>query len=184
MMEVFFNFLALLLCGLVIAFFVVCLKKDRALVGFYKSVGGYGRVRAYIMVSFLFGIITIFIPAVLLIIEGEVMEAVMTVVIGEAMCIPISFLMLKKLFNMFPDISKGRIIWDYIIIACGSIIRVEFFIIALFIKGWYIAEGPREYTTNYGQTVYAYPNSDDLYDSHGYCIGKISDDRTEAYIER
>lgn len=165
--------------GIAFAIFgIFCLTKDRKLVGFYKSIGSFGRVYSYLLLCCLIGVIL----SVVYMIGGSTKERGAMVVCG-IIALAGSVLMFFLLFRKCGDITKGRVLFDYLVISVGTTMRISLFIMRLFVKTWYVMYGPTEYTVD-GQTVYLYPGSNVMYDCHGHRVGEANSSRTAAVMDR
>ena len=161
----------------IIAF--LSLRKDRQLVGFYKSIGSYGRIYSYLLLVCLVAVVVF--PIVIF--SGMVgKEYKGAMIFGIIAGLAFGALLIFLLFRKFKEIPKGRVLWDYFIIALGTTMRVSLFIMRIFFKLWYTSIKPTAYTVD-GKTVYIYPGSNIVYDSNGYRVGEANSDHTKAVMD-
>lgn len=164
--------------GIAFAIFgIFCLTKDKKLAGFYKSIGSFGRVYAYLLLACVLGVVL----SVVLLIVGSADERYVLVITGIA-ALAGSVLLPFLLFRRCKGIPKGRLLLDYLIISVGTTLRVYLFFVRIFVKTWYVLCGPTTYVVD-GKTVYLYPGSDVAYDSRGYRVGVANSSRTQVVMD-
>lgn len=174
------------IAALIIAM-VACLGKERFLTGFYSELGLFGRNDAYfIIMSMVAGVVFTLAAIVFLILTlfGVMHEMdVATVLFGVLICAAVGvgfgafgFLKFKSIKERCPGELKKRLVKDMIVMMLGTSIRGGVKLFGAVFAAWLETQKPTAYTTEDGRTVYAYPNSDQLYDKSGNHVGALSGD--------
>lgn len=194
------NFLILIVCVLIITMFVgmyQCARKSKPLGGFYKAINVCGRWYNYFMVDFLavgvFGVTAALVTLVMGIMGklkgssgepvglGTLLPMVLMYAAGGAVIFLLGCFMYKRVYAKCPDDLKSRFLKDMLVMGIGTAVRIGLFVLMFVIKTWWEFSKPTEYTVN-GQTVYAFPGSNDLYDGWGTRVGVANEDRTKAVM--
>ncbi len=158
---------------------LLSLRKDRKLVGFYKSIGSYGRIYSYLLLVCLVAVVIF--PVVIF--SGMVgKEDKGAMIFGIIAGLALGALLIFLLFRKCKEVPKGRVLLDYLIISLGTTMRVSLFIMRIFFKLWYTSIKPTAYTVD-GKTVYIYPGSNVVYDGNGYRVGEANSDHTKAVMD-
>lgn len=192
------DFVYILLILVIILLFVlmiIAVKKEKSLTGFYKSINVCGRWYSFFTINFILSGILAFIALPIFLVlnstgklkempglmEGDITLLLITFGLAAVICIPIGFFMFKRAYNRCPIELRKRLFKDMFFIFLGANFRLGFFFLMFLIKTWWVFNKPTEYTVD-GQTVYAYPGSNDLYDANGRCVGVANSDRTKAVM--
>ncbi len=176
--------LYLLLTALMIGFLVfiiISIKKEKDIIGFYKAQGLFGRAYAFFAVDFFFGgLIGLAGGIITLVLSGELTVLAM---IGLALImLGVGVFMYVRIYKKCQGELKKRIFLDLTMAGWGFAGRIELFVLAIFFHTWFELNKPTAYEVN-GRTVYAFPGSNDLYDSSGCKVGVANDDYTKAVMK-
>lgn len=176
------QFLLLALLFGFLIFMFISMKKEKAIIGFYKAQGLFGRAYAYFFLDFLgvgiMLIVTSIIDVDAIISEMGVIGLSVRILFGLAL-IGISGLMFIRVYKKCPGELKKRLFIDLLMAGIGFSTRVALFFLIIFNHVWFELNRPTAYEVN-GRTVYAYPGSNDLYDSSGFRVGVANDNFTKA----
>ncbi len=170
----------------VLAMFVVmilCARKEKELVGFYKAIHVCGRWYNFIMANCLLtgALCAVMIPVSLVLLLMGKFDAIAEEMNGTGMAfalfassavinLPVGLLMYKHILKKCPDSLKKRFLKDVFVMYFGTTFRLSFFFLAFvgFLHWWTFR--PIEYTVN-GRTCYTLGDSDELYDENGNRVG-------------
>ena len=177
-------YLLLALYVVLFVFMIISMKKEKAIIGFYKAQGLFGRAYAYFFCDFLAVGICVIVASIIssdmIISEIGVIGLLAGIIFGLAL-IGVSVLMYIRVYKKCPGELRKRLFMDLLMAAVGFSTRVALFVLVIFIHTWFELNKPTEYVVN-GRTVYAYPGSKDLYDSSGFKVGEANDDFTKAHM--
>lgn len=156
-------------------------KRAKPLGGFYKAINVCGRWYNYFMVDFLFAGVVGMVSVPVLLVTGTRIPMVLLVLdaVCSAAIFVLGYFMYKRVYAKCPDELKSRFLQDMLVMGIGTATRVSLFILMFMIKTWWELTKPTEYIVN-GQIVYAFPDSKELYDSSGTCVGIANDGMTKA----
>lgn len=163
-----------------LAFIIIAMRKEKDIIGFYKAQNIFGRAYAYFTNVFLFDGIALVAGGIITAV-AKTQSAMWIMIALGAVFLAIGVLMCLLVYKKCNGELKKRVIWDLIVAGWGFIGRVEFFILCIFFRTWFSLNEPTAYEVN-GQTVYAFPGSNDLYDCHGCKVGVASDDYSKAIM--
>lgn len=163
-----------------LVFIVISMRKEKDIIGFYKAQGIFGRAYAFFAVDFLFGGLISIAGGIIIAVTQEQSAAGVMIALSVVMT-AIGVLMYLLVYKKCTGELKKRVLLDLTMAGWGFYGRIEFFILALFFHTWFNLNEPTAYEIN-GQTVYAFPGSQDLYDCHGCKVGVASDDYSKAIM--
>ena len=168
----------------IVAFFVMmllCIKKEKKLIGFYSAIGVCGRWYASITADFLLlGIGAPVVSAVAIMaklfggLKDVPLGAMLAIALSAVIFLPLGLLMLRNAQKKCPESLRKRLPLDMVIILLGTSFRLGLFFLAFIFHMWFKAHEPRYYEVN-GKTYYAYPGSDKLYAPGGFEAGRLVD---------
>lgn len=184
------EFLAVLVIVVVLALFFAafkCTRREKELVAFYKAIHVCGRWYNFIMMDILLAgaLYAVRCPVVLIMMFiknatekqmgwGQLIFVSTIAIVFSAAIIGLGLLMYRHALKKVPDELKKGFFKDALIMFLGTNFKLAFiFIILLFkIQAWH--SRPVAYTVN-GKVCYSYGESgDDLYDEHGFKVGRKS----------
>jgi len=185
-METFISMIAIALGVALIVLMVICLKKDKSLVGFYKATNICGRAYAFFTADFLLtGAFTCPVGIIMSVILAanskkkiNLFSMIMTFVIVAIIALALGIFMYRNAARKCSPELKRRLLRDMFIIMFATAIRVWLFILRFFIATWFEANKPTPYYLPTGETVYALPWSNELYSASGYFVGHLNNDGT------
>ena len=183
---------AIIMLAASITFFVLmfaCIRKEKILVGFYSQLGVCRRWYAFITGDFLLaGIGAPVVCIVLLVLKlaGKMDDFAWADLLGTfiagLLAFPIGLLLLRRAKKKCPKELHGRLVKDMIIMMLGTTFRLGLFFMAFMLHSWWKANQPTAYEVD-GRIYYAYPGSDDLYDSSGFRKGELTSDHDHAIMD-
>lgn len=176
----------------ILAFFgsmVLCVRKEKERVGFYKAIHVCGRWYNFFMVNFLLSgvLCVVMLPISLVLLLMDKFDAIAkqmngtgiafaTFALGAVISLAVGVLMYKHVIKKCPDSLKKRFLRDAFVMYFGTTFRMAFFFLAFIGTLYWWSYRPIEYTVN-GKTCYSLGNSDELYDENGNRVGaKTSSD--------
>ncbi len=167
-----------------LVFIIYSAVKVKKIAGFYKEMQMFGRVYAFFTFLFLADSVFIAISSIIMFAlnQIEILHLLLLLVIAVG-CGVAGVFMYMRVYKKCPDELKKRLLLDIIIIGLGSVTRVYLFVFAIFIHTWYELNKPVQYTLYNGDVVYKYPDSNDVYDRHGYKVGRLSDDGGKVILD-
>jgi len=175
--------------GIVLLILMIpCMRKEKTLVGFYKTIKVCGRWYTFFMADFLLvgAGCAIMLPVSLVLMFMGKLDALATAFGGTGMvfaifavtaviCLPIGIFMYRHAIKKCPENLRKGFLKDVIIMFFGTNLRIGFFFFTfLSFMHWWSYCRPTAYEVN-GKTCYTYGNSDDLYDEYGNRVGTITD---------
>lgn len=173
--------LAIILVVIFFAVLLICMQKEKELVGPYKATKTFGRVYACIAVDLLFGGICAPIASIILMLtsneDGAMsVPAVLGVVaIGAAMA-ALGVLMYKRAYKKCPEGLKSRCYKDLTIIGWGALIRISLFFMVFVFKTWWHFNKPELCILEDGTKVYVY-NDGTVWDVNFNRSGELVDNK-------
>ena len=174
------TYILMALLAVLLIFMFICMAKEKAIIGFYKAEGLFGRAYAYFFSDFLLVGIALIIMSIIGV--NMIMDGALGVIIGILLglvMIGISVLMFIRVSKKCPGELKKRLFWDMLVAGLGFSTRIALIFIIIFNHAWLEANKPTAYEVD-GRIVYAYPGSNELYDSSGHKVGIANNDRTQA----
>lgn len=182
--------IVLILVGIsIIVLMVICLKKDKSLAGFYKSINVCGRAYAFFTANFLL-VGTVVAPAVIIVGLVQAFSAkdskntsgvwitVLALAVTMAAALLLGIFMYRRAAKKSGPKLKRKLLRDMFIIMFATAIRIWLFILLIFVKTWLAVNEPVIYSLPDGSRVYAYPGSDVLYDQNGCFAGRLNSNGT------
>lgn len=150
---------------LVVAFLVLCVVcafKESKITGLYKSIGVFGRLKAYLAMDLFFAGLFLTIVSIICLInpESDLSQITggnsgMTLLLG-IVCFAIGALVYYLTLRKCPDFLKKRCILDMLIVGMGVAMKICVFFIGAV---WEMVK-PDEYIDSNGTTVYVMKNGD------------------------
>lgn len=162
-----------------LVFVFVSIKKEKDIIGFYKAQGIFGRAYAFFAVDFLFGGLADIVVGIIVAVSSEEIGSILAVIGAGVAMMSVGIFMYVRIYKKCQGELKKRVFLDLTMAGWGFAGRVEFFLLAIIFNTWFDLNKPTEYEVN-GRTVYAFPGSNDLYDSSGCKVGVANDDFTKA----
>ena len=193
------EFLAVLVIVVVLALFFAafkCTRREKELVGFYKAIHVCGRWYNFFMMDILLAgaLYAVGCPVVLVIMFiknatekqmgwGQLIFGSTIGIVFSAAIFGVGLLMYRHALKKVPDDLKKGFFKDALIMFFGTNFRLAFFFIGiLFYTQWW-QNRPVAYTVN-GKVCYSYGElSDDLYDEHGWKVGRKSGSDTAVMTD-
>ncbi len=173
----------------VVMFF--CMRKEKSLSGFYKTINvcgrGYAFITGYLLVVGIISPLYLVLTVMQMKDEGAEMSEIigggLGVVVGGILGFCIGFLLYRRARAKCPEALRKKLFKDMMIIALGATFRYCLFFMVFLFKTWYKLNRPKTYIID-GEEVYMYPGSNDVYSRNGQKIGTSNDERTKAVVKK
>ena len=156
----------------------------------------YGRIYAAISVSIFITFLTfvivfitistlddinIFVLLYETVCSGDFKTAVM--LIWYVIAFVAGIYMYYRVYKLSPDFMKKRCLIDLTVSGVGTLARVVFWFVRLFVQTWWMVAMPDMYMLDNGLAVYIFPNGK-VYDSNNNRFGVVTDDKTAVIWEK
>lgn len=172
---------------LIVAFLVLCVVcafKESKVIGLYKALGVFGRLKAYLALDLTMAGLAVTIMSIIAAIhpEGDVAVysgfSAATILLGLA-CLAIGILIYFLTLRKCPDFLKSRCILDMATVGLGVAMKIFIFFFGAI---WEMVK-PDEYVDSNGTTVYVMKNGD-VYNPATDKMGtlEIADDGTKVVV--
>lgn len=169
----------------------LCMKKEKSLSGFYKTINvcgrGYAFITGYLLVVGIISPLYLVLAVMQMKNEGAEMSEIigggLGVVVGGILCFGIGFLLYRRARTKCPDTLRKNLFRDMMIIALGATFRYCLFVMVFLFKTWFEMNRPETYVID-GEEVYMYPGSNDVYSKNGQKIGTSNIERTKAAVKK
>ncbi len=152
---------------IVLAVGAYCALKESKIAGFYKSVGLFGRVKAFIIFDCVFGGIAGMVFSVIGIINDG-FSAAFPIIIATLIILAIGVLMYMLLMKRCAPEARAKVTIDLIIAGFGVTMKVSLFFLSFIINLWLLT-APKQMILEDGRTVFV--DGEVVYDNNMKKIG-------------
>ena len=136
--------------GIFLLICIICAFRESKVVGAYKFLGVFGRLKAYLAIDLTFGGIACMVMGFVALFKGAKEE--IAFIPAGLVCGLIGLLIIRSVMRKCPDFLKGRCIWDMIVVTLGVSLKIAVFFIGA-VWAW---QSPKAVEVEGGGQVYLF----------------------------
>ncbi len=169
----------LIVLGVILAIVgIICAVKESDVSGFYKDIGLFGRVKAYLIFAGILGSIAGFVISTMSAIKDGFSKALPTY-IASLIVLAIGVILLITVMKRCAPEARAMVLKDICVVGLGLCIKIGFFFLMFLIDLW-ILTAPKKAILSDGREVYV--NGNKVYDSNMNQIGTYNHSTETATV--